>query len=155
MNGQELHLLIVHLPVVGLPGVLLFYAFALRWRDERWQKLCWALMVLLAATAALAYFSGPVAFEQLEGAGLVDGDTRAISEEHALLGRVGFAGMVFLGLGAVVALLGPLQGTPPARPLRLGLAVFGWLVVLVMVWTAKEGGEIRHVELRHGDHAQE
>jgi len=155
MSAQQLHLIVAHLPVVGLPVILFVYAFALRWRDDRLQKLCWMLFIAFAASSAVSYFSGPAAFEMLESAGKVDEATRAISEEHALLGRASFAAMVLLGLGGVVAFLGFAQGAPPSRGLRLGLAFVGWLIVLLLAWTAHEGGELRHVELRHGEHAAE
>lgn len=154
MSAQQLHLIVAHLPVIGLPVVLFIYAFALRWRDERLQKLCWLMIVGLAASSAVSYFSGPTAFEMLEAAGKVDESTRAISEEHALLGRGAFAALVLLALGCVVAFLGYVQETPPGRGLRLGIAIAGWVIVLLLAWTAHEGGEIRHVELRHGEHAE-
>ena len=154
MSAQQLHLIVAHLPVIGLPVVLFVYAFALRWRDERLRKLCWLLIIGFAASSAVSYFSGPAAFELLDAAGKVDEATRAISEEHALLGRGSFAAMVLLGLGCVVAFLGFVQGTPPGRALRLGIAITGWVIVLLLAWTAHEGGELRHVELRHGEHAE-
>lgn len=153
MSAQQLHLIVAHLPVIGLPVVLFVYGFALRWHDERLQKLCWLLIIGFAASSAVSYFSGPAAFELLDAAGKVDAATRAISEEHALLGRGAFAAMVLLALGCVVAFLGYLQEAPPSRGLRVGIAVAGWVVVLLLAWTAHEGGELRHVELRHGEHA--
>lgn len=153
MTAQHLHLILAHVPVVGLPVALLVYAFALRWRDDRLQKLCWGMFIAFAISSAVSYFTGPAAFELLDAAGKVDDATRAISEEHALLGRASFAAMVLLGLGGMVAFLGFAQGAPPKRGLRLGLAVVGWAVVLLLAWTAHEGGELRHVELRHGEHA--
>jgi hypothetical protein len=37
---------------------------------------------------------------------------------------------------------------------KLGIAIAGWVIVLLLAWTAHEGGELRHVELRHGEHAE-
>ena len=153
MSAQQLHLMLSHLPVIGLPVVLLVYGFALRWKDERMQKLCWLLIIAFGVSAVVSYYSGPIAFEMLESAGKVDAATRAISEEHALLGRGVFAAMILLGLGCVVAFLGYAQGAPPSRAVKLGIAIAGWFVVLLLAWTAHEGGELRHVELRHGEHA--
>jgi uncharacterized membrane protein len=154
MSAQQLHLALSHLPVIGLPVVLLIYGFALRWKDERLQKLCWLLIIAFGVSATASYFSGPAAFELLEAAGQVDAATRAISEEHALLGRGVFAAMILLGLGCVVAFLGYLQGAPPSRAVKLSIAISGWFVVLLLAWTAHEGGELRHVELRHGEQSE-
>lgn len=143
-----------HLPVIGLPVVLLIYGFALRWKDERMQKLCWVLIIGFGVSSVISYYSGPSAFELLEAAGKVDAATRAISEEHALLGRGVFAAMILLSLGCVVAFMGYLQGAPPGRGVKLSIAVAGWVIVLLLAWTAHEGGELRHVELRHGEHAE-
>lgn len=154
MSAQQLHLALSHLPVIGLPVVLLVYAFALRWKEERMQKLCWVLIIGFGVSSVISYYSGPSAFELLEASGKVDAATRAISEEHALLGRGVFAAMILLSLGCVVAFLGYLQGAPPGRGVKLSIAVAGWVIVLLLAWTAHEGGELRHVELRHGEHAE-
>ncbi|MCH2101715.1 MAG: hypothetical protein MK209_07315 [Planctomycetes bacterium] len=154
MSAQQLHLIVAHLPVIGLPVTLFVYAFALRWRDDRLQRLCWLLVVAFAASSAVSYFSGPDAFEMLDQAGKVDEATRAIAEEHALLGRIAFSAMALLGGACGVAFFGRLQGAPPGRSLRLGIAIVGWLIVLLLAWTAHEGGELRHVELRHGEYAE-
>jgi protein-S-isoprenylcysteine O-methyltransferase Ste14 len=124
---------------------LLFF-FALRWRDERLQKLCYVSFLLCAAFSGVAYFTGPATYEFLQELEGFTSEMRARAEDHAVTGRAVFVGMVLLGLGALVSLLAHAQGQPPSKSLRWGILVAAIFMSLLLAWTSHEGGLVRRLE---------
>ena len=147
MSSAQLHIALVHGPVVGCLFATVLFALALRWQDERLQKFCYLVFLGCAALAGLAYYTGPGAYEAYEAFEWFSEEMKARTEDHALMGRTSFVGMVLLGLGALVSLLGYAQGQPPAKPLRWGIFALALIMSLLMIWTSHEGGMIRRLEI--------
>jgi hypothetical protein len=147
MNWAHAHLIVNHLPVIGvLLGFCLFLVAHLR-KDEGARR---GALVVLAVTAILAfpaYFSGTRAEDVVEH---LPGVTEARIEAHE---DAALAALVASGVLGLAALLG-LAVSRRARP------VPGWLVVAVLAVglaavallgrAANLGGEIRHPEIRPG-----
>jgi hypothetical protein len=150
MSLVHLHLMLTHLPVLGvLFGTLVLAVGVVRQNDTLRRT---ALVVFLATgvLAGATYLTGEPAEEAVEHA---PGVTKAIIEPHedaalvatlaaAALAIISAAGLIRYRKGktiptgfATVALLG-------------GLAVTG-----AMAWTANLGGQIRHTEIRAGAQA--
>ncbi len=147
MSPAELHIALVHGPVVVCLFAVVLFALALRWQDERLQKLCYAVFLGCAVFAGVAYYTGPGAYEAFESAVWFTDEMKVRTEDHAVMGRTSFVGMVLLGLGSLVSLLGYAQGQPPAKSLRWGILVLALVMALLMVWTSHEGGMIRRLEI--------
>ena len=145
MSWAHIHLALTHVPVIGLLIVLLLLAVARLRRSTELMRVSYALLVLLAATAVVVYFTGEPAEELIEN---LPGFSEAIVEEHEEVALIATIGMVILGL---VALVGLIRFRRP----RIAPAWYGRVVLLlallmggVMVWTANLGGQIRHSEIR-------
>ncbi len=136
----------MHGPVVGCLMTALLLFFALRWKDERLQKLCYVSFLLCAVFSGIAYFTGPVTYEFLQELEGFSSEMKARTEDHAVMGRTAFVGMVLLGLGALVSLLAYAQGQPPSKGLRWGILVAAIFMSLLLAWTSHEGGLIRRLE---------
>jgi glucan phosphoethanolaminetransferase (alkaline phosphatase superfamily) len=147
MSWAHIHLALNHVPVIGLLIALLLLAVASLRRSTELTRVSYALLVLLAATAVVVYFTGEPAEELIEN---LPGFSEAIVEEHEEVALIATIGMVILGLVALVGLI-------RFRAARIAPAWYGRGVLLlallmggVMVWTANLGGQIRHSEIRAG-----
>jgi uncharacterized membrane protein len=146
MNIVHFHLLLNHVPVVGvaLGAVLLTYAVIRR--SSEVAKLALALSAALAVVTVAVFFTGEPAEEAIEH---MPAFSNAIVEQHeelALLSTLAFVGLGALGVTALVYFrrrLLPRWVT--ATGLALSLTVSGMMAV-----TANLGGQIRHSEIRVG-----
>ncbi|MCB1164011.1 MAG: hypothetical protein R3C71_11745 [Candidatus Krumholzibacteriia bacterium] len=145
MSAAQLHLLLVHLPVLACPAAAALLIASRIAANETLLKTACVTLVLGTLAATGAYFSGPPAYESLQ---LAPGPTRELVEAHAALGKGAFMGLVLLGLAALLALLQYPQGERPAPWLRWTLLAASLLLAWLLAWTAHQGGLIRHEELR-------
>lgn len=152
MNWLQIHLAVVHLPVLGLPAAAALLVLALARQDERLQTTALWLPVLLAAAAGLAYASGGYSYEALAPVWAMTAETgeatRALAESHAVAGRAGFFGLVLLGAFALQLRLQGFQGQRPKRGAVIALAVLCAALGLLLAWIAHQGGLVGHPELR-------
>ncbi len=144
MNGAQLHLLVNHLPVLGVPFGLLLGAYGLARREEAVTKAALGVLVLAALFAYVSMWSGDGAEHILKR--LVAGiDRHSIHEHEEWAERAAYAAYA-AGLLALVTL-----GLSWGKVLRRGLAVATVALALVpaglLVWSGHLGGEIRHTEL--------
>lgn len=145
MNWAHLHLALNHVPVVGLPIVLLLLAWAILRRSAELLKAAFGLIILLALVTVIVQVTGEPAEELVEGLPGVVESMVETHEESALLGTIG---MVVVG---VIALLGLWRlGTGKILPQWYSPVVLiaGLTVTGLMVWIANLGGQIRHSEIR-------
>ena len=144
MSAGHLHLLTVHLPVVLCPLALVLFLFARLRYDTPAARIARWLLVASAVVGVPAYFSGPPAFESMEGE---LAPMRDLVELHAVLGRAAFFGLVLLALTALQASLKEMQEEPVPGWLH-GIVVVGTLLLsYVLAWTGHLGGAIRRPEL--------
>ncbi len=142
MNWAQLHLGLVHFPVVGALFCVATLALAQAYRSDLLFRIGCGFTVFCAVAAALSYFSGGEAFEALKAE--LDND---LAEEHALYARGAFMLYTLVGLSALVSLLQHLQGEDVPRPLRWVVLLGNLLVFALLLWAAHLGGLIRHPEI--------
>jgi len=145
MNAAQLHLMVVHLPVAGILAAAVLLALSLWRRSELLFQTACGFFLACTLLAGLAYFSGGYAYELLEARGAVDEEA---AEEHALIARAAFYGMVLLGVATLAALLQYAQAERPGAALRWGLLAGAVLLAWLLAWTAHLGGRISHPEVR-------
>lgn len=141
MNWAQLHLALVHVPVVGAFFSLAVFALALICRSDLLFRVGCGFTVFCALAAAASYFTGGEAFELMQQ---LDAD---VVEQHALVARGAFLLYTLGGVGALVALLQELQDEPASPVLRWALLGVNAVVFGVLLWAAHLGGLIRHPEL--------
>jgi uncharacterized membrane protein len=142
MSAVQLHLGLVHFPIVGAFFSLVIFALALIYRSDLLFRVACGFTVFCALAAAASYFTGGEAFEAMMAE--LDSD---VVEEHALVSRGAFLLYTLGGVGALVALLQDLQEEPAAPALRWVLLGVNALVFAVLLWAAHLGGLIRHPEI--------
>ena len=145
MNGAHIHLIVTHLPVLGIVFATALLGFGL-WRNSRpVQQTALTVFVLVGLAAGAAFLTGEGAEEAVEET-LAGGD--AIIERHEEAAQVGLA---VAGFGGALALLTMAIGRR-GRALPRGMVVASLLVGLVgtgvLTWVANLGGQIGHPEIR-------
>ncbi|MCA9023277.1 MAG: hypothetical protein KDA74_24180, partial [Planctomycetaceae bacterium] len=107
MNAAQIHLMTVHVPIIGCWGLSILFVLAWIFRDERLFKICCWLLLTVLLVATVAYFSGPLAYEMLEQQVKLNTET---VEFHAILARSCLLAMVVLAMVVGNALIQGFQG---------------------------------------------
>jgi hypothetical protein len=144
MNGAHLHLMLNHLPVLGVGfGLLLLLAARFR-KSTDLTRAALVVFVLAAGAAGTAYLTGEPAEEAVEEVAAV---TEQSIEQHEEAATAALVLTGLLGAGALFGLVGyRRQALPPAW--FTGTALIGALVAGgAMAYTANLGGQIRHPEI--------
>ena len=143
MSPVHLHLLLNHVPVIGLFGVTLLLAAALWRRNQDMSKLALVLSIGLALVAGVVYLTGEPAEEAVEN---LAGISEAALERHEDAALTALIGMIALGVWSVIVLLAnrkrQLSGWLAGVSLAFTAVVFG-----IVGYTANLGGQIRHTEI--------
>ena len=144
MNGVHIHLLLNHIPVIGMLIGLAVFALGVWRRNDSWTRLALGLFVVVAVASLATMLTGEGAEEAVER---LPGISDAVIEPHEeaaelaawasyLLGAVSLAGLIWVRGRAL-----PRVFTVTVLPLVL-------LVAGLMAYTANLGGQIRHTEIR-------
>lgn len=142
MNWSHLHLIVNHLPVLGILFALLLLAVGLLKGSEDLQKAALTAFILTGICAVVAYLTGEPAEEVVER---LPGINKAAIELHEKAAVAALSGAVTLAVASIVTLLlrrSSLYRASAALVLLLSIAIFG-----LMGWTANLGGQIRHSEI--------
>ena len=144
MNPAHVHLLLNHIPVVGIWLGIALYLVALA-RKPEWRSLSLGVFALMAVLTIPAYLSGEPAEEMIHG---LPGVSEATVEAHEKAAVPALIAM--LVLGAVAA--GGLMRFRAAASWSRG---YGWIVLILALIaggligrTANLGAHIRHPEIR-------
>ena len=145
MNLVHFHLLLNHLPIVGIPLAtgLLIYGIGRRQGDV--QRAALAGFVLLAVLTIPAYLTGEHAEEAVEHA---PGVATALIHIHETLATVAMALTAGLGVIATLGLLLSRRDRPVPRLLLAGGVTLAVLTIGALIPTGYYGGQIRHEEIR-------
>lgn len=147
MDAAHWHLVLTHVPVVGVVFALLVLTLALVVGSAAIRRLSLAAVLFVALTALPTYLTGEPAGEVVER---LPGVTEQVIDRH---GDAATTALVTLELAGALALAG-LVFTVRARSVPTWV-VTGMLLVTavsagVLGWTANLGGQIRHTEIRTG-----
>jgi len=144
MSFVHLHLLLNHVPVVGVFFVLLVLGVALWRRNSEIGKLALVLLVGIAAVTAVVFLTGEPAEEAVEN---VAGVSDALIHSHEDAATAAFATIAIVATLALAPLWWYRRRELPRWIVGASfVAVLG--VGGLMAWTANLGGQIRHTEIR-------
>jgi len=145
MNQAHVHLILNHIPVIGMVIGFLLLAVAMAKRSTELKKLSLSVFVAMALIAIPTYLTGEPAEKIVEH---LPGVSEAIIELHEGAALIALVGAEILGVFALGGLLLFRRSHTLPRwfvtiSLILSIAVAGMLG-----WTANLGGQIRHTEAR-------
>ncbi len=146
MNLAHVHLILNHIPVIGIPIALLFLGYGLSKKNDGTQRIALFILVGLAAVALTVYFTGEPAEELVEN---LPGVAESFIEAHEDAALFSLILTLIVGASALVAIW--FQGDSKKSRL-LNFSVFGiaCLAAISLFYTANLGGKVRHTELRTG-----
>jgi hypothetical protein len=149
MSLVYIHLILNHIPVVGLVFTALILAIALARRSTELTKVALFFMALIGAISVVVYLTGEPAEELVEDLAGISETALERHEDIALFATVGAAGAGALALLA----LAWLKRRIVPRWVTGSSLVVTLAVLAVMGFTANTGGQIRHSEIRTVDAA--
>ncbi len=145
MNPAHLHLMLNHIPLVGISFVILLLIIALFMKSNKLINISLIFVILVALWAIPAYLTGESAEEIVEG---LPGISEQLIEAHEESAELAFIFVEVVGALAIITLLArrfyKKLGNALTILTLLGLVVGGGLIA----WTANMGGKINHPEIR-------
>jgi len=147
MDYAHLHLMINHIPVIGLgfAAALLIYAMAKK-NEELKKASLWAFLII-ALAAIPVNITGEMSEDAVEK---LPGVSEAIIEKHDHMAFLALIGMEILGVIAAAGLLISRRGGIINRSVMVALLVVSIAAAGLVGNTAYLGGQIRHTEIRGG-----
>lgn len=147
MNGAHLHLLVNHVPVLGLFFGLALLVAALWRRSTELTRTSLVIFVLTAVAAIVVYLTGEPAEDSVEGLADV---TKTMIGRHESAALAATIGVGVLGGFALLGLAGFRRLAAIPRWFTSSSLVLAIVTAGMMGWTANLGGQIRHTEIRAG-----
>jgi uncharacterized membrane protein len=144
MSLVHLHLLLNHVPVIGMLFVLFVLVAAFRARSSDMGKLGLVMLAGIGAVTALVYFTGEPAEDAVEK---IAGVSRAMIHDHEEAAEAAFIATSIAGVLALAMLWWHRRRELPRSIVAVVFAV-ALGVSGLMAWTANLGGQIRHSEIR-------
>jgi hypothetical protein len=145
-NPAYRHLLLNHLPIVGLAAGALALFFALFLRSRAAQVPALLVILVMAASAFPTYETGEQAYKQIRRAA----DDTGVDWLDAHMDRADQGIRAFYALAGLtlIALVLPVKWPRTGTPLAILVLVGAGACVGIGGWIAQAGGPIMHAELR-------
>ena len=146
MSGAHIHLLLNHIPVIGVLIGFLVFALGVWRRNDSWTRLALGLFAAVALVALATMLTGESAEEVVEK---LPGASESLIESHERAATLASIGAYVLGAVSLAALVW-VRRRPIPRALTAAVLPVALLVSGLMAYTANLGGQIRHSEIRRG-----
>ena len=145
MNPAHLHIILNHIPVIGIPFAFGLLTYGLLRKSDEVKKASLLAFVVIALLTIPAFLAGKAAEDVVEH---LPGVSEQLIENHEGAALIGLIATLILGAVSLVGLLLMRRISGVARWLPIVLLVLsvgvgGWLGR-----TANLGGKIRHTEIR-------
>ncbi|MGA7216148.1 MAG: hypothetical protein WCE49_07960 [Terrimicrobiaceae bacterium] len=150
MNPVHLHLMLNHVPVLGVAFGLALVGLSLWRKSEELKRVSLGFLIVVAALSIPAYLTGEPAEKIVED---LPGVSEDVIEQHEEAAQVAFVGVLILGAVALCGLIFFRGETRVPNWLSVTVLVMSVIVFALMAWTANLGGLIRHPEIRPDFHA--
>lgn len=145
MNPAHLHLVLNHIPLIGLGFTTILLIIALLRKSDELMNISLIFVILVALWIIPAYLTGEPAEEMVED---MTGISERLVQDHEEAGEIAFIFIEALGALALISLILRRYSEKVGKLLTLitllGLIVGGGLIG----WTANLGGKINHPEIR-------
>ncbi|MBF0275451.1 MAG: hypothetical protein HQK84_09495 [Nitrospinae bacterium] len=141
MNFAHFHLIVNHIPLIGLLFAFITFLYSLIKKSEEVRKVALILFIIAGISSIPTYFSGGEAEEIVEH---LAGVTEHMIEEHEEAAEVAFV-LTLITAGIAV---GGLLLTQFSKQITIALVISSIVSFAFMSNAAKLGGEIRHQETR-------
>jgi EamA domain-containing membrane protein RarD len=144
MNFAHLHLLMNHIPVVGIPVALLFLSYGIFRRNLPMQRFSLFVLIGLSAVVVPVYLTGEPAEKLIEH---LPGFAESFIKSHEDAALISLDLTILAGIASLMALF----VRKDEEKFRLGtfaVAGLAFIALISLLYTANLGGKVRHTELR-------
>ena len=141
----HLHLLLNHVPTIGMVAGIGILLLALIRRNDHLKHVSFELLFVVALITLPAYLSGVAAQQAIQERPDIS-ETRMVMHHDAALW--GFLMMQFTGLAAWIGLWQFRRRSQPKTAITAAVLALSTITVAAMGVAANIGGEIRHPEIR-------
>lgn len=145
MTAAHVHLILTHVPIVGVAVAALLFVVAWAKGSAPFQRVALSFIVLFALLTIPLYFTGEAAEEVVER---MPGVSEPVLEEHEEAGGVSFAAVELLGAVALLGLLAFRRRPGIPAAFSAVIVVLSLVSTGLLVYTGSLGGQIRRPELR-------
>ena len=145
MNATHLHLILNHLPMLGVVIAGVLFGIALWYDNVQFQRLTLGLIALFALTAIPVYLTGEPAQHVVER---LAGVSEAAIDRHEHAASIALGAVEGLGGLALLGMLIFRRARAIPRGFAASVLVFALAVSGLFGWTGYLGGQIRHTEIR-------
>jgi len=145
MNATHIHLILNHLPILGVVIAGAVFGIALWYRNVQFQRVALGFLVLFALATIPVYLTGEPAEETVER---LPGVSEAAIDRHEQAASIAFAAVEGLGGLALLGVLLFRTATTIPRVFAAAVLVLALGVGGLFGWTGYLGGQIRHTEIR-------
>ncbi len=139
MDLLHLHLLLNHVPVIGLVAALLVLLWGVIRRSAEVMNVGLVIVVVAGLAAGGTFLTGEPAEERVEG---LPGVAKPVIETHEDAATIALIVTAIAAVLALVALVMPRKPLGAVTVIVIGAVAFG-----LMARAANLGGQIRHTEL--------
>ena len=145
MNPAHLHIILNHIPVIGIPfcAALLIYGFLSK--SEEVKKVSLLAFIIIALLTIPTFLAGNAAEDVVEH---LPGVTDELIESHEEAALIGLIATLILGAISFAIFFLSKRMSRITRPLSMLLLILSLVVSGWLAWTANLGGDIRHTEIR-------
>lgn len=145
MNQAHLHLIMNHIPVVGVPLAAILLGYGLKFKNPAVFRAALVFLAALALMALPVFLTGEPAEDLAEN---LPGVTEAVIEPHEDAGKV--AMILSLVTGSFAALAFSFK-RDEGKQILLGKVtlILACAATIALGYTANLGGKIRHTEIRN------
>ena len=151
MNWAHVHLIINHIPVIGIGLLILLFIVAMVRKNKGLITVALAFIILISLATIPVYLTGEPAEEVVED---MPGISEELIEEHEEQADIAFILVEVAGGLALITLIARRY----SDNLGQRLVILTLLVLIVsgglIGWTANLGGKIHHEEIRSGKDSQ-
>lgn len=147
MTITHLHLLMTHVPVLGVLFGFLIMAYAVFKKHNEIKKVAYTMFILSALITVPTYLAGEKSEESVED---LPGVSESIIEEHEDTAKVAASLTYLLGALSLITLFAKLSDKKK-KTMMFSVLALSFITSGVMAQTANLGGQIRHSEIRSND----
>jgi hypothetical protein len=144
MDSTHVHLLLNHVPVIGILIGTIFLMYGIWQKNNSIQKMSLATIFLMALIAIPVFLTGEPAEESVEN---IPGVLKASIETHEEASELAFWAMEVAGLIALVSFIFQMMQSKMAYAFVMICMVASIATAALMGRTAYLGGQIRHTEI--------
>lgn len=144
MNWAHIHLVLTHIPVIGIGAIIVVFAAGRLRRSQEIERLSLQMFVALALLSVAVYLTGSPANHQMQQ---VPGVSRENIHRHSQAADFAFWSMEALGALSLASMVKFRRTVPIPNRILTATLVLALIVFALMLWTAGLGGKIRHPEI--------